>query len=284
MKYFKVHISQLIPLGLNKVVSFEIVCRDLGIIPTVMLFRVFQILCRQGDCFSFAKRRNTEDVCTDEGLSSMKKWKNKFFLIDRRAILDYLTLRHSHSCVSDDLPTDGYDRDDVARLCARLIRLHEINEAVLENAKVVEEPHEFASSILQRVQSNTIALAIEGTHIPLPTLDEVFSEPDQPRRKRRLRRKASEAGSSTSAIEQAQDAKGADFSNYCLVRPPPYVPRVAFSDPSHVGTSDAARASFFGHTNVRKGVATVGSSGKARAEVPEDDFATASLGEVINLC
>ncbi|GKB62468.1 hypothetical protein Tco_0918654 [Tanacetum coccineum] len=80
LKYFKVHISQLVPLG---------------------------------DWFSFSKRRNTEDVCMDDGPSSLKKWKNKFFLIDRRAIPDYLTWRHSCSCVSDDLPSDGYDLNDV---------------------------------------------------------------------------------------------------------------------------------------------------------------------------
>ncbi|GKE24295.1 hypothetical protein Tco_1435807, partial [Tanacetum coccineum] len=123
-------------IGLNKVVSFEIVCRDLGITPTVNLFRVFQILCKQGDWFSFAKRRNTEDVYTDEGPSSMKMWKNKFFLLDRRAIPDYLTWRSSQSCVFDDFPTDGYDRNYVTQLCAHLIRLREVNEAVLVRSEI----------------------------------------------------------------------------------------------------------------------------------------------------
>ncbi|GJU17363.1 hypothetical protein Tco_1145329 [Tanacetum coccineum] len=91
LKYFKVHISQLVPLGLNKVVSFEVVCHDLNIVPTVTLFRVFQCLCKQGDWFSFSKRCNTEDVCMDDGPSSLKKWKDKFFLIDRRAVPDHLT-------------------------------------------------------------------------------------------------------------------------------------------------------------------------------------------------
>ncbi|GKD31713.1 hypothetical protein Tco_1242491 [Tanacetum coccineum] len=94
LKYFKVHISQLVPLGLNKVVSFEVVCRDLNIVPTVTLFCVFQCLYR-------------------------------------RAIMDYLTWRHSCSCVLDDLPFDGYDRDDVQRLCARLICIREMREEVL---------------------------------------------------------------------------------------------------------------------------------------------------------
>ncbi|GJU14855.1 hypothetical protein Tco_1142821, partial [Tanacetum coccineum] len=110
---------------------FKVVCRDLGIVPTVTLFRVFQCLCKQGDWFSFAKRWNTKDVCMDYGSSSLKKWKNKFFLIDRRAILGYLTRRHSHSYVFDDLPVDGYNQDDIERLCARLIRLREMKEEVL---------------------------------------------------------------------------------------------------------------------------------------------------------
>ncbi|GJW88788.1 hypothetical protein Tco_0164128 [Tanacetum coccineum] len=56
LKYFKVHISQLVPLGLAKVITFEVLCRSLGIEPTVTLFRVFQTLSKQGDWFSFAKR------------------------------------------------------------------------------------------------------------------------------------------------------------------------------------------------------------------------------------
>ncbi|GKA79242.1 hypothetical protein Tco_0785838, partial [Tanacetum coccineum] len=126
-----VHISQLVPLGLNKVVSFEVVCRDLNIVPTVTLFCVFQCICKQGDWFSFSKRRNTEDVCMKDGPSSLKKWKDKFFLIDRRAIPDYLTWRHSCSCVLDDLPYDGYDRNDVELLCPHLICLREMRKEVL---------------------------------------------------------------------------------------------------------------------------------------------------------
>ncbi|GKA85066.1 hypothetical protein Tco_0806720 [Tanacetum coccineum] len=56
--------------------------------------------------------KNTEDICMDDGPSSLKKWKSKFLLIDHRAIPDHFTWRHSHSYVSDDLPADGYDRND----------------------------------------------------------------------------------------------------------------------------------------------------------------------------
>ncbi|GJW39046.1 hypothetical protein Tco_0064891 [Tanacetum coccineum] len=52
----RVHFSQLGPLGLNKVITFKVLCRSMQIEPTVTLFRVFQTLCKQGDWFSFAKR------------------------------------------------------------------------------------------------------------------------------------------------------------------------------------------------------------------------------------
>nr|GFB27218.1 hypothetical protein [Tanacetum cinerariifolium] len=154
---------------LKKVVSFEVVSRDLNIVPTITLFRVFECLCKQGDWFSFSKRQNTEDVCMNDGPLSLKKWKSKFFLIDRRAILDHLTWRHSHSCVSDDLRADGFDQNDVEQLRIHLIHLREMREEVLvhisiydfitlpswSDAKIVEEPHHLSELLLERVPSYT---------------------------------------------------------------------------------------------------------------------------------
>ncbi|GKD53206.1 zinc finger, CCHC-type containing protein [Tanacetum coccineum] len=170
---------------LNKVVSFEVVCRDLNIVPTITLFRVFQCLCKQGDWFSFSKRRNTEDVCMEDGPSSLNKWKDKFFLIDRRAIPNYLTWRHSCSCVLNDLPSDGYDRNDMQRLCARLIFFRRIDDNAemsmydfmtlpsWSDAKIVEESHHLSLPLLELVPSHTTTPALEGAIIPLPTLDEI---------------------------------------------------------------------------------------------------------------
>lgn len=39
--YFKVHLSQLVPIGLNRVTLFELCCYSLDVRPTVPLFRVF---------------------------------------------------------------------------------------------------------------------------------------------------------------------------------------------------------------------------------------------------
>nr|GEW31366.1 hypothetical protein CTI12_AA053730 [Tanacetum cinerariifolium] len=89
---------------------------------------------------------------------------------------------------------------------------------------------------------------------------------------------------------------------------PPRLSLAATSDPSHIGTSDVARVFVSRHGLVRKGAAAVGFPGKvgeksirrqldpmdmlARSalasdeecdQIPEDDFATASCGEEIDL-
>ncbi|GKD36005.1 hypothetical protein Tco_1251514 [Tanacetum coccineum] len=133
-----------------------------------------------------------------------------------------------------------------------------------ENAKVLEEPHEFGNSILQH------------------------------RRKKRLRKKASEARTSAPAAERVEDVEGIDLSDYCTIlenslerdedtfsraifapsprlgkrlgSPLPILSHAASSDPSHVGTSNAARAPSSGHGIVQKGAVATGSSRKAKAE------------------
>ncbi|GKE05280.1 hypothetical protein Tco_1397298, partial [Tanacetum coccineum] len=83
---------------------------DLNIEPTVALFRVFQTLCKQGDWFSFAKRRAPSLACIDDKRSCMKHWKSGFFLVDRQAILDAMVWRHPDATIDDQGP-DSLLRD-----------------------------------------------------------------------------------------------------------------------------------------------------------------------------
>ncbi|GJS98765.1 hypothetical protein Tco_0819935 [Tanacetum coccineum] len=106
IKKFKVHISQIVPLGLNRVVNFEIFCRALHITPRVVLFRVFYTLCKQGNWFSFSRRRGAPQ-CFHERWTGLKEWKEHFFLIDRRAIPMAMPWRHRHSCVKFPAPCKG---------------------------------------------------------------------------------------------------------------------------------------------------------------------------------
>ncbi|GKB21007.1 hypothetical protein Tco_0854930 [Tanacetum coccineum] len=202
LKYFKVHISQLVPLGLNKAVSFEVVYRDLNIIPTVTLFRAFQCLCKQGDWFSFSKHR--------------------------RAISDYLAWRHSCSCVSDDLPSDGYDRNDFSKECDPVFQRIDDNDG--SDAKIVEESHHLSFPLLERAPSHTTASTSEGAIILLPTPYEIAaslpdshlvkkskgpSQASRPSKRMKLQERASEAGSSALELDQAEGVDEADLADFC---------------------------------------------------------------------
>ncbi|GJZ59396.1 hypothetical protein Tco_0615212 [Tanacetum coccineum] len=113
IKHFKVYVSQLVPIGVNRVVLFEIRCRSLNINATVSLFQVFYKLCKQGHWFSFENKTGVRSKkCFKEVTSSLKK---KFFLIDRREIPEAMPWRHTDTDVRDDLPTN-YNEDDAARL------------------------------------------------------------------------------------------------------------------------------------------------------------------------
>ncbi|GJX60106.1 hypothetical protein Tco_0291496 [Tanacetum coccineum] len=208
LKYFKVHISQLVHLGLSKVITFEVLCRSLSIEPTVTLFQVFQTLSKQGDWFSFAKHGGSTK-------SGFKQWKEKFFLIDCRAIPFHMPWRHPDLCITDKIPT-SFNQDHVDRLKAHIVKLRDIPEGVLvrsglsrvwrnpmcdpvlrrsditfmsihdflcmpslEKATVREEPHELGTSILGRVADRTTPPPPTGTTIPRASPEEIaVTRPD----------------------------------------------------------------------------------------------------------
>ncbi|GJU17361.1 putative ribonuclease H-like domain-containing protein [Tanacetum coccineum] len=132
IKHYRVHFSQLGSLGLNKVITFEVLCRSLQIEPTMTFFRVFQTLCKQGDWFSFAKCRAHSPVCIDDNRSCMKYWKSGFFFIDRQAIPDAMFWRHLNATIDDLRPAAGsFNMADVRRLSAHVIKLRDMPEGVL---------------------------------------------------------------------------------------------------------------------------------------------------------
>ncbi|GKE74770.1 hypothetical protein Tco_1536811, partial [Tanacetum coccineum] len=187
LKYFKVHISQLVPLGLAK-----------------------------EDWFSFAKRGGSAPVCMEVTKSGLKQWKENFFLIDRRAIPFHMPWRHPDSCITDKVPT-SFNQDHVDRLKAHIVKLRDIPEGVLvrsglsrlwrnpmcdpvlrrsdntimsihdflcmsslEKATVREEPHELGTSILSRVADHAAPPAPAGTAIPRASPEKiVVTRPDR---------------------------------------------------------------------------------------------------------
>ncbi|GKF17621.1 hypothetical protein Tco_0062539, partial [Tanacetum coccineum] len=64
----------------------------------------------------------------------MKKWKGRFFFIDRRAIPDAMCWRHHDSDISDPAPKDGFDEDDVIALTNQPIDIRGIPSGLLFSA------------------------------------------------------------------------------------------------------------------------------------------------------
>ncbi|GKB75354.1 hypothetical protein Tco_0942249, partial [Tanacetum coccineum] len=135
LKYFKVHISQLVPLGLSKVITFE------------------------GDWFSFAKRGDPAPVCMEVAKSGLKLWKEKIFLIDRRAIPFHMPWRHPDSFIGI------YDFHCMPSL---------------DKVTVREEPHGLNTFILGKVTNRTSSPALVGTTIPRASPEEIaITRPDR---------------------------------------------------------------------------------------------------------
>ncbi|GJR65372.1 hypothetical protein Tco_0011437 [Tanacetum coccineum] len=132
IKHFRLQISQLVPLGLNQLTMFEIYCRSLEINPSVNLFRAFYKLDKQGHWFSFERRsgKGGQGKIFNKFCTSLKHWKDHFFHIDRRAILDAMTWRHQDSSVADPPPT-GVRAEDICRLCENVIDLRLVHLAML---------------------------------------------------------------------------------------------------------------------------------------------------------
>ncbi|GJY91708.1 hypothetical protein Tco_0507490 [Tanacetum coccineum] len=137
--------SRLTPDDLNDLIIKYKILRDLHPWLPLEDFVMFELLndaigplslnktlCKQGDWFSFAKRRAPSPVCIDDNRSCMKHWKSGFFFIDRRAILDSLVWRHPNAYINDPRPAIGsFNIADVRRLSAHVIKLRDMPEGVL---------------------------------------------------------------------------------------------------------------------------------------------------------
>ncbi|GJZ35424.1 hypothetical protein Tco_0581241 [Tanacetum coccineum] len=262
IKHYRVYFSQLGPLGLNKVINFEVLCRSLLIEPTVTLFRVFQTLCKQGDWFSFAKRRAPSPVCVDDNFSCMKHWKSGFFIIDRRAIPDAIVSggeyedkdedfrrspykdkdtedirRHPKAAIDDPRPAagsfsmaDGADGNGIGgglELC------------FVTGAEVQEEPHLDVRPTLQRLLFYYTPPVTVDAVIPNPTMEDLAvgtpSSKILAKTKASQKRKASTSGATSSHVTKRTRSALAQSSS-STTRPSLFV---ADSDDESDGDDDA---------------------------------------------
>nr|GEU55889.1 hypothetical protein [Tanacetum cinerariifolium] len=188
----------------------------------------------------------------------------------------FLTWRNSCSCVLDDLPTDGYNRNDVERLCVRLVCLRNMGgeTSIYDfmtlpswgDAKVVEESHHFSSPLLERVPSHTTVPTTEGAMISLPTIDEIVASLLD----LRLTEKSKGPALVRDSLEKDESisTRAASTPILCLGKrlgAPPSMAIVSATEPSHIGT--LVHASTSGRSVSLRGVVASGDARKSGAHV-----------------
>ncbi|KAI7747610.1 hypothetical protein M8C21_024605 [Ambrosia artemisiifolia] len=85
LQFYGIDICQLSPLGAQKVVHFEVVCRSLGGDPTIGLFRQFFHLTTAGDWYTVGEISKTKSMLSDT-YSGLKGWKNRFFWMPNNVV------------------------------------------------------------------------------------------------------------------------------------------------------------------------------------------------------
>ena len=100
LAHYKVHLIQVTPNGFRKMMCFLLICKLLGISPTVDLFRQFYAASPSGDWLSFSKRKDAVELCL--GLSSsIKNWKGEFFFVKSSAYGAALVMGNMGARASD---------------------------------------------------------------------------------------------------------------------------------------------------------------------------------------
>ncbi|MFS7944639.1 hypothetical protein Hanom_Chr06g00514601 [Helianthus anomalus] len=134
--FHEVHLSQMNPFGLAKVCHFELACRGLGSDPDLGVFRAFYKLNRSGSWYTFEVRN--KNACFYTWItSSLKDWKDRFFLVDVRCVPTDMTWRLKKSRLPPPLPEDfEFNKELYATLIKEVGRIQNYLEHILVMGRI----------------------------------------------------------------------------------------------------------------------------------------------------
>lgn len=84
LEYYKIHITQLTPNAVGRIIGFEVLCRAEGKDPTIETFRYFFQIQISGDWYSFSTRAEAPELMYGFP-DSIKGWKGRFIFIQSAA-------------------------------------------------------------------------------------------------------------------------------------------------------------------------------------------------------
>ncbi|MFS7961135.1 hypothetical protein Hanom_Chr08g00711261 [Helianthus anomalus] len=107
LRHFKVHFSQLHPLGFMRVLHFELSCVAVSGEPSIPIFCMFYKLISDGDWFTFAKWKSSiSQPCYSFMPTSTypKEWKIRFIFVSASMIQESPPLRDAKAAIDDSVP------------------------------------------------------------------------------------------------------------------------------------------------------------------------------------
>ncbi|KAJ0576192.1 hypothetical protein HanOQP8_Chr05g0179241 [Helianthus annuus] len=134
--FHEVQLTQMNPFGLAKVCHSELACRGLGSDPDLDVFRAFYRLNWSGSWYTFEVRDKTS-CCYTWITTSLKDWKDHFFLVDDRCVPEFMTWRLKKSKLPAPLPEDfAYNKDLYANMIKEAGRIQKYPEHILVMGRI----------------------------------------------------------------------------------------------------------------------------------------------------
>ncbi|KAJ0745555.1 hypothetical protein HanPI659440_Chr10g0399911 [Helianthus annuus] len=104
LEYYRVSFGQIHPLGMARVLHFEILCRSSGYDPSLLSFRRFFRLAKNGDWFTFETTQ--VDTCLISSMvSTLGVWKDRFFWVSEEIVHFKLVWRHADAVLNEPEPS-----------------------------------------------------------------------------------------------------------------------------------------------------------------------------------
>lgn len=152
--YYKIHVSQLTPNAVGRIIGFEVLCRSQGRACTVGLFRYFFQMKLSQDWYSFSTRAGRPELLVGFP-ESIKGWKEKFFFVKTTLIGEVgASMRWRGSTkVTDHKPAASeYDEGSIGRVSSLMLDIRDLKEPVLQAAALSPFPIERAGQLTDKGQ------------------------------------------------------------------------------------------------------------------------------------
>ncbi|MFS7965234.1 hypothetical protein Hanom_Chr09g00759771 [Helianthus anomalus] len=124
LEYYRVSLSQIHPQGLARVLHYEVLCRSLGFDPSILSFRRFFHLAKNGDWFTFETTKI--DTCLVSSMvTTLGSWKYRFFWVSDLIVPFKMVWRQPEAVLNEPEPSESELNScflDAIRKCPSRVR------------------------------------------------------------------------------------------------------------------------------------------------------------------